>query len=282
MSHSLNTWRDTFAALALLLAALYLPPAVSAQRDAGVVIDIEGRWVLGGTGELSRGQKVPAGGSIGVISPTQYDYIVIVNLNGDVMVNRRCRNPGECDRPVNLPSPARARPSVFGVIMETGMRLLFGHPNEFSRHGSRGVEPLPDAVVQLRSAKAEFGPLFKGRDKGTYYVRLRPAGGEAQTQNWIGPFALNWKPGARGLVASRDIRPGLYEVDLTDAEGYRSLADDDYTWVLVARGREYRKALSSLGQAQALTRKWGKAVSGDTSMSFLRAYLKHLGESARR
>jgi hypothetical protein len=281
MSQPLDTRRGAAAALALL-AALCLPPATYAQRDAGVVIDIAGHWVLGGTGELSRGQRVPAGGRVSVVSPTEHDYIVIANLNGDVMESRRCRNPGECDRPMNLPGLTRARPSTFRVILDAGMRLLLGRPNEFSRHGSRGVEPLPDGVVQLSSGKVALAPLFRGKDRGTYYVRLRPAAAGATPQGWAGPFALDWGPRARGTVAWRDLRPGLYEVDLMDAKGSSSLADDDYAWVLVESGREYRAARSSFEQARALTRKWGREVSDEASMSFLRAYLKHLAEPPGR
>ncbi|HEV2860958.1 MAG TPA: hypothetical protein VGX48_08135 [Pyrinomonadaceae bacterium] len=271
------------AALALL-AALCLPPAASAQQAAGVVIDVEGRWILGGTRDISRGQKVPAGGSISVVSPTRYDYIIIANLNGDVMASRRCGNLSECDQPLNLPSPPRVRPSVFGVILETGMRLLLGEPDRFSRHGTRGgLSPVPDGVAQLGPGGLELGPLFEGRDKGTYYVRLRPAGGSARrgTRDWVGPLSLNWSPGGRGLITSRDLRPGLYEVDVTDAEGARSLAEDDYAWVLVARGPAYRRALTSFGQAKALRQRWGKQVSPEAGISFLRAYLKHLSDSGR-
>jgi hypothetical protein len=270
-------------ALCLFLAVALLAPCVSAQQQVGYVLEMSGKWLLAGNSQLANGRALPAGGVISVQSPTQDDYIVIVNLKGDIMARRSCRNSDECGHPIKLPRAIAPEPSTWSVLVSSVMGLLGGEPDRYSIHRKRDGD-LPDNVVQLKDGQLDLSPVFERKGKGRYYLRLRaiPHEGKPASGKWIGPLTLDWDQTKLSTVSVSGLKAGLYELALLDRDGDDYLPAGASAWILASRPDEYSKTSSSFQEAVALTRKWGSDVTPEGIRSFLRAQLDRMAAQAAK
>ncbi len=268
-----------------MVAIVSLPPCVQAQQQIGYVVDIDGKWLLDKQPPqaLSKGQQLPAGGVIRIVSPSKNNYITIVSLSGDLIAHRQCDNPGDCDRPIRLGRDTKPQSSSVGGVMDAVMNLIWGEPDRYSVHRVRGGE-LPDGVVQLRDGQVDLGPVFKKREKDRYYLRFLtiPHDGKPASRKSLGPITFDWDPAKPSAIPINDLKPGLYELGLLERDGEEYVPTNITAWVLVSKPGEYGKATSSFQQAKTLTEKWGKDVKPQSVRSFLRAHLDHLAKEAAR
>lgn len=284
MNKSIASTSRRLLATCLFLSLALLAPPVFAQQQVGYVLEMSsGNWQLAGNSQLAKGRALPAGGVISIQSPTPDDYIVIVNLKGDIIARRSCRNSDECGHPIKLPRAVAPEPSTWNVIVSSVMGLLGGEPDRYSIHRKRD-EDLPDNVVQLKDGQLDLTPVFEKKGKGVYYLRLRaiPREGKPASGKWIGPVTLDWRQTKVAAVSVSDVQPGLYELALLDRDGDDYLPAGASAWILVTRPDAYGKTSSSFQEAVALTRKWGSDVTPEGARGFLRAQLDRMAAQAAK
>ena len=134
----------------LLLFLLSLTSLASAQDPVGYVLDIQGAWQIERASQktgLSLGQRVLAGDVVRIESPTSYDHLVIAGLSGEILQSRHCKVQGSCNAPFQLPVRKKGGEAKRTILVDSIMRLLFGNPERYSVHRSRG-DPLLDSVIE--------------------------------------------------------------------------------------------------------------------------------------
>lgn len=280
----------------LCCALLSVTPHVQAQQQVAYVVDFEGRWFLNGGLPITRkSQSLPGSGTISAMSPSEYDFITIANLNGDVIARRICRTRGECNTPINLPPPPK-QPGLLGTAFGAVMSLVWGEPDRYSVHRSRDGE-LNDGVVQMKDEQIDLSAIFTGSDPGKYHLRLVPvADGVKQTgykarsrtgqlrrsANQVGPITLDWDRKRASPVTVPGQQFGLYELVLLDRVNDAYSPTDVTAWVLISRPNAYSKSVASYQQAVGLTKTWGNDVTPEAARSFLRAHLDKLARDATK
>jgi hypothetical protein len=270
--------------LGSLLFILSLAPAARAQH-VGYVFELGGEWLLGhgSPRRLSRGHKLPAGGTVYVQSPSSRDHIVILDNNGEIIARRRCSVAEDCNRPIVLPKAGKARPSSVGVVFSSVMKLLWGEPERYIPLRSRGLE-LTEGVARLNKGEVDLSPVLKRMAAGDYHLRMREVmrGDKTADGQWLGPFALKWEPPGPAALPVAGLRPGLYEVASLDYSGGMYMPKGESAWVLVGEAGTFEKASAAHEEALALTGKWGDAVTPAAARGFVRAHLSHLSRQAAK
>lgn len=266
--------------LYVLLAVLCSAVPAGAQEHVGHVLDVEGVWYLDGRSRqtLSRFDEVPAGGVIRIQSPSRYDYIKIAYSNGEIL-NKRCRNQGECDQPILLPRTAQRRASAWNIIMEAAMGLFRRNPGKYSVHMVRSDRgKLWEAVVQTKNGQVDLAPVFNGMNKGTYHVRFerRSPDGKPADAGSGEPVTVNWDPAVPSPILISKLQPGLYEMVLLERRDAEYKPTPESAWFLVSDHEQYAQTASSFREAIRLTATWREETDEATVRSFLRAFLDHL------
>jgi hypothetical protein len=263
--------------ISLLLLGISIPAI--AQTPVAYVLEVDGKWFLSSNGSnlLRPGQKLAAGGVIRIDSPSRSNRIIIANLRGEIIITRNCEVEA-CNRPIKL-SGLPAPRSLAGVVFDAAMDLIWGAPDRYSVHRSRGDE-LSDGVVKLSGDKIDFRPVLK--KPGRYYLRWRtvPAGSEAASK-WSDSTDVILDSQSVALVTVSSFKPGLYEVNLLRSmgNGYEPTAA---AWVLVCAAPAYEKCNASFQEAFELTKKWGDRVKPEAARLFLQAHLDSLARQASK
>lgn len=259
------------------------PALTAAQTYVGYVLDVEGTWHLNNdlTTSLAPGQKLPAFGAISVRSPSPADRIVVADMRGEIIAARDC-STDDCSKFFNLPRRA-ARRSALGEIFRTAMELIWGSPNRYSAHRSRGAQ-LADGVVKLDGPALDIGHLLAA--EGTYYLRWRELPqAEGATRAWSRPSLVETRAGEPVTFSAEGLKPGLYEFGLLRSVGEGFEPVGSVAFVLVASPAQFNSSLASFNEATEMTRRWGSKVRPETAQLYLRAHLdgiaRRLTEGAR-
>ncbi|MCY7346450.1 MAG: hypothetical protein LH614_09565 [Pyrinomonadaceae bacterium] len=256
-----------FTFLCLSLAIGFGATSIFAQKDVGYVLDIEGNWVLNGSNALSQGEKLPAAGSIRPNSSSRYNRIVIADLRGEVLISRNCA-VDNCSRAFSLPRqppPSSMLNTAFDAVME----LIWGSPNRYSTHRSRGGE-LSDGVLKLSGDKVDFSSVLKIETE--QYLRWKAISqNKDDSPTWSPPIKLAKAP----TVSASDFKPGLYAFELMRRMGgnYETTSS---AWILIADEANYEKNRASFQEAKELAEKWGEKVKPETAKIYLQAKLDDL------
>ena len=272
----------------LLVILLPIVPAC-AQQMVGYVLEMDGEWTIAGTTPakaLSKGGQLPGAGLVENNSPADGNFIVIANLNGDVIKRIKCRakacyecrDSGTCyDRVQRLPA---AKPQTgflaasFAVIMD-----LFGSgPDRFSVHRVRalGLGRLDDGVVQLVNEQVDLGPILHSDDRGRYYLRFETLADSSQPSWRSGAIVADWDPALPTRVSIDGLQHGLYLVSLLVPRGKSFSNTGVDAWVLVAGRAGYEKVSQKFKEVEEQMKRWGDEVSVESRAGYLRAYLEIL------
>lgn len=262
-------------ALGILLTA---QPARAQQ--VGFVQDIEGRWRLNNSREVSLGQSLPSGAVISNPSPTEFDRIAIANTHGEIIKRVSCKVSRDCSKAIILPRAGKST-GFFSAAYGAVMSLIWGEPDRYAVTGVRG-EDLPESVIELRNQRLDLSSIFKKRDSGRYYLRLRPlARKRAPVEPAAAPIIFDWDAAKPSTIAVA-LNQGLYEVTLLDPfrGGYK--ATNSTAWILIVSPARYAKANLAFHNMLMMTEKWDQDVSLESKRSFLRAALESLASKSSR
>lgn len=258
--------------------ALLLPLCVSqvqAQQNFGTVIEVGGEWTLNGTVKLSKGSSVSVGGVITAAEPSRgSSYIVISNRSGQIFVERRCRNAGECNNPIRLPSTAGNQKSLVTRMGDAIWPILFWNPVKYSAHTSRGggSGDLREALIKLNNQKLDLSEVFKNLQSDRYIVRFEKLGNK-KGNTALKPLPFEWNSQKPEQLLVKGVRPGLYRVSIQDVS---LLEEEGDAWVLITAPVEHAKAARAFDAATSVTRQWGTSVRQSTVRQYLRAALEFI------
>jgi|SRR5215213_2258976 len=283
-----------------LTLVVHLLPALMPQTNVGYVLDIGGQWQAEGTAQnLQRGTSLRAGARVRASAPRGANtFIIIADLNGNIIARKYCRDSGACDSAIQLPAAA-APPSLMSRIFGTVISLWGGNSSKYGTLGSRDASrALKEAVALLKDGQVDLTAAFSTLPKDTYRLRFVsiPCIDLAQCKTVLGPVDVLWEPGKSALIPAGNLKSGLYEVQLLkkDAGAVMPTEKGTEAWVLVSPPSTYDAQAASFESARALTKSWQEAMQsmnqgesvktlkGTTVSSFLRATLDHLAAEPRQ
>jgi hypothetical protein len=169
--------------------------------------------------------------------------------------------------------------AVYGVVEENlphnagQARSLSGYARTFSPRGNADV--LSDNLVLLSSEGIDLTPVVEKLPRGDYLLELCPIGQDTKALCEDPPvaFAFSWVPGRNtSWKPPRDFKLGLYQLNLCQKIGDRTLRSGDSAWVLLVDPTQHDKARKEYDDAVALTRSWSRSESE----MLLRAYIQHM------
>lgn len=270
--------------LCLTFLAAWLPRSAGAQQQVGFILDIsDGKWSINQSPsiKLKKGQSLPAEGRIRVQSPSDDDFITITDLKGEVIINRRCRERGQCDGEIRLPASPE-RPGALSASWDAVMNLIRGEPDRYSVHRVREGE-LADALVELKGEQIDLRDVFRKYEKGTYHFRVRSLARDSTPAGRIrtGPLAFDWTPSQPSAVTVSGLQPGLYELTLLEREGNAFSPTAITAWILVEPPATFRQSAEAFSAAKQVADKWAGTVNPEVSRGFLRARLDELAMRAK-
>ncbi|HVO56113.1 MAG TPA: hypothetical protein VMT51_00300 [Dongiaceae bacterium] len=276
--------------LAMLLAwACCAAPAPAANRSAaaatkiGYVLDMVGMWRVAGTEQpLAIGTQLPAGAMLVNESPVSQDYIIVANLNGDVIRTIRCRSGvcgecrtgGGCYDPVRPLPDAPAAENAFATAWHAVQDLFGARPDHYSLHRVRGggFALHRDGVVPLEGAAIDFTALLEGQEKGVYELRCVEIQREGATgAAWRSKAAVvDLLPGDKVAPGCEGIKPGLFLLRAKHGD------ESSSAWVLAVPAADFAEWNAKFADFVKKTDTWGDTVPEETKRSYQRAYLEYL------
>ena len=249
-----------------MFAAVFFAAPSVAQATAGYVLEQRGIWVLSGSSApLTRGQKLPAGGTIRRRSNSGDDYITIADTRMNLLpsASRNCAN-GDCSRAIILPRPAAQR-SYLGRAYDALMATIFGstESNDANLNRTGGSA---EGVVEEKDGKVALNSILKA--EGEQYLRWRTITFAAAGE-WSQPVKLDENAAVSGL------EPGLYEINIMRSNG-TNYEPTGSSWLLVTSLEDHEKTAASFKEDRDLSDRWGDKVRPETKRLFLRASLENL------
>ncbi len=249
-------------------------------RVVGNVLNVEGEWYLDGRpGQaLSKGADLPPGGVIRIPSPSPFAFIIIRSKDNQI-INKRCRNAGECAQPILLPRAVQHTASYWETIAEPVMNWFRGHPASPSVNAGRSADgALREAVVRIKDGQIDLAPVFTDMNDGTYYVTLERKATEGKTADGgpSKPIEVKWGSANATTTPAAKFPPGLYEIVLLEKRGSGYKPTLATAWFLAGGLDQYAQTVGPFCEATRLTATWQKDVSEGTVRDFHRAFLIHL------
>jgi hypothetical protein len=147
--------------------------------------------------------------------------------------------------------------------------------SDYARAFSRGeAASLADNLAFLGAEGMELSRVFAALPVGDYLVELCPVGLDAKAVCAEPPvtFGLSWGPGRNTHWKPQEFAPGLYQLNLCNKIGDRTLRSPDSAWVLLLESTRKKDAEREFDGAMALTKDW---EPGESAM-LMRAYLQHM------
>jgi hypothetical protein len=254
----------------------------SSPEDVGLVLKLKGEWLLNGKSVVT-GEKLPAGGKIyhAPLERSQtppFDYIAVVFFDGRIE-SRSWDDPQSWNDPIQLPVAREQTSSRWRRIVNAVMGVFPGHPEKYTQMSVRGPAiGVQDAVVSLNNGQLDLGPIFKNLKKGQYLIALQPIQhADAPTEKAASkPIRFDWDPNSRPTLRVDEIRPGLYALQVRNAQANDISGNRSEAWILVSDLARYEQTATAFQRGVALTEQWGKEAPADAARSFLRAYLDSL------
>jgi hypothetical protein len=268
---------------------------VAGAQTAGYVLSEKGdAWVLRDQSRLLHpGDPIPADGELRNFRPRDGDEIVVAGLDAEIAKKiqclggecKQCRlNSGTCYDPI---SPLRlvtsSQPSAVGLAIEAARQLLFGNPDRFSAHRSRGLSrDLSDSVVLLSRDGCDLQSVFSQQIKGLYRFRIQELAASPSGKTWdSGDLSLDWdpeKPASRVSIAG--LHAGLYRVYLLQQKGTGYGPSSTDAWILLTNADDYGRLGSLFHDVSTKVAPWEDLASPETVEAYLRAFLA--SEAVRR
>lgn len=277
-NHSVGTCR---VALCFALIVLLPPTGAAAQEkakadDIGFVLDMSGDWEL----DSHPPQKIPLGFRLpkqSTLRPpaaaqVRSSYITIV-LNDRRLVTYACDKPQTCEQPIRLKNDSSMVDQIVAVV-----KNLFAHePPAYRPVLSRSGPALRETVVLLKNGRVDLSPSFRNLEKSSYSLQLQSLARDDRSlpESTPAPVAFDWNPAQPVSVSIPGLRPGLYNLSLSDP-------DNTQAWVLICGPESYPTASAAFQKAVDLTEPWRSKARPDAVRSFLRAYLEHLASRGIR
>jgi hypothetical protein len=276
----------TLAQLLTLLTILMMAPGVGAQNQIGHVVDIRGDWYFypqsAETSEaqkLSKWQDVLAGGVIRIKLPAAGDYITVVDVHLNVLVDRKCDSPNACYQPIFLPrgSMESGVSDELDSLFKRAWALLWGESPVASLYRVRGTAPLLNEGVALLphgNGKVNLAGLMTNMPKGKYLISVYhdPVAGKLVTDD---TSSFDWDPATSTLNSIGSRNPGLYEISLLPPND-DSPSTRISVRVLLSSPEGYPEASASFERVRSQTNAWTGAASPEAIHEFLRAFLTQL------
>jgi hypothetical protein len=249
-------------------------------------LELSGDWQLYSSGAsgaqsqaLSKWQGLPAGGVVRVKSPSEDDFITIVDPRLEVLLKRSCLKVTTCFQPIYLPN-APNRPSgtdALALALQEVWGLLTGGEYELSMHRVRGAARFSEGVGALRDGRLDLGEAMHSIPKGRYSVAPCKPEANCEPAGDRGKVEFDWDPGSTTLVEIGPRQPGLYEVNLEDRADQGAGRLQISVRILACTPPSYPSARVAFQKVRTSTAKWEDAT--DTTHAFLRAYLAQLARA---
>jgi hypothetical protein len=255
---------------------------VHAKQKIGYVLEMQGKWAIGGTSEnVNMGQSVEAGMLLVNSAPTNGDHVVVANLRGEIIktiqckagVCRECRESGACDKPIQPLPTSSDSTSAISIVFNAVLDLFAGKPDRYSIHRVRGsgfVIPR-NGVARLEGSAVDVSDFLEGQEEGSYEFQFIPLSGAGSGKQELqtNPNSLNWSPGGKAVLVIEDVHPGLYEIRISRG------GETSSTWVLLCDPASYPTSAASFQSFVHQTASWGASVAPATKQSYQRAYLEY-------
>lgn len=267
------SWR-VIVFLIVLVVLSFGAGSAAAQSNVGIVVEIEGNWILNGSRQLSQAEPLPASGVIRLQpSGSRSDRIIISDLRGNFLIGQNCA-VDDCSRPITLPRQPRAS-SLWGVAYEEVMKMIWGSPNRYSKHSTRSND-ISEGLAKLENGKIDLASVMGNRGK-QYISWRRISPNKSETADWSETIMMD----SDLTVSSSNFRPGLYEISLMRkfAGTYESTSS---VWVLVVLPADYEKRQADFQKAQRLAQNWNDKFKSETVRMFLQAYLDYLSRASTK
>ena len=268
--------------LALVLCA----GSAVAQEKIAYVLDVNGEWYLG-TGanvNLKKGSALPGGTFIKARQPNDVThFIVIADRNGRIMEKRYCRDRGACDRAIQLPAAIETQPSLAARLIDAVMGLWSGEPARYKTFASRGsAHGLQESVALLEDGHVDLKDMLAALGQGEYTIQFMVPADQPNLAA-VGPLAVSWGGTGSASIAAGSLTPGLYQVQMLDAERQQPLEIGTEAWVLITTPADYPMLSSQFNDGLKMARGWrADGLKPTTMTSFLRAYLDYLNAQSKK
>jgi hypothetical protein len=270
--------------LNLELCPTLLAHATASPASVAYVLDMAGAWrVSGATQNLTIGNRLPAGALLVNDNAAKRDFIIVANLNGEVIRTircqpaacRECQTGGGCYDPIQPLPDAPGSDNAFNAAWRAIEELFASHPDHFSVHRVRddGFVLSRDAVVPLNGNSIDLTALLHDQAPGAFQLRCSNLSGDdkAATAAWKSkPVNLQWAPGGTASAEFEGLRPGLFSLSVKH-EGETSNA-----WILVVPSTGFSGWNARFEEFTLKTDAWGSLVSAERKRSYQRAYLDYL------
>lgn len=262
-----------------------------AQISAASVLEISGEWIVeGGNRSVSKGSSLNAGVVIRPRFPdSQTSFIVITNLNGQIIARKYCRDENACSAGVQIPMPEQ--PSMFTRVYGAVTGLLGSNPKKFQTVGSRDKNgELQEAVVLFENDQINLEPVFRSKPNDKYRIRFvkPPCPDVSKCEAVFGPVEFDSRDNTSLSIPKNKLVPGVYEIQLLKENEVVPAGAGTEAWVFVSAPRIYKALASSFEEMVNLTKTWestmenmntgddNKKLKKTTIRSFLRAALFNL------
>ena len=262
-------------ALAIAAAA----PLGQTPDPVGTVLDVQGQWILEGKPPvtLERGTPLPSGGRIRPPqTPKPGDRLLgalVPDADSTQTLRVNCDTRGACSRNVQLPTlpPSSLASSVFRHVREAFV-LMFRDKALLASTMARADDGPRDAVVRVESGAVDLTPAVAELPNQQYIARFSPVEPPGDSTKPVESAAF--MPGRSQSVRARDLRPGLYRLELVVAGEYTRAGAD--AWVYAAEASRFESATDAFKRASRTADGWRDAVDVSTRRAFLRAFLLSL------
>lgn len=261
---------------AFCLLTFLFSPAV-AQSESAFVLEVNGNWYSTAKPKslLRQGQSIPFRSIVRAEPFSSNDKIVVIDSRGNEILSANCANG--CSNSFSLNTKTRSQPTLVGEIYNSVMSLIFGSPNRYSLHRSRGDDAadLVDGVARLDNGKLDLSGVLTTQRK--YYLRWRtvPASDSEKFGEWSQPSVIEINQNQLA-ISNFESKPGLYEFNLMKPDVKKLEATPTLAWILITAPQDYEKTAASFQKALDQTQKWGDKVKDSTKTTFLLATLDNL------
>jgi hypothetical protein len=275
------------ACMVIVLVAGLLPVWIFGQQQTvGYVLEVAGAWTIEGK-PVSKGQGIRGGSLLSSAQKADGDRIVVSDTNGGLLLLaecknnqcRKCRKTGDCDQIIVAlpldPKPVRENETSAAMVIRVISEMIWAKPEKYSFARVRG-DSLTDSVLRLGPNGCDLGAALSDIERGAYGVQFKsiPVEGKPTPAFTSETVNLNWVPSTEGRLAVPGLRPGLYQMTLTQRESPAPSAALT-AWVLVAE-TDFPKVSADFKSAEATVASWGDDVSPEIAQEYIRATLEYL------
>ncbi len=248
----------------LLLVLCTSGIAAAQQPDQGIVIGRTGVWIVDGK-ELSLADSVSAGKTADATKPGK----LTIWFEGRTPVPIPC-DAAPCKNVAIAPPPKP--PVSTGAVARVASMFQKREPSRYITAASRGLEPeLKEAVVPLSNSRIDVSAAMADLPANAYWVQIQPL--DVTQNKLLPPQRVDWERGKAAPISSKNLKPGVYVLVLTD-QGGEPVGSE--AWILVSAAQDYPMAQHAFQETVNAVAEWPREADASAARAVLRASLEAL------